>query len=191
MRVAIGPRVRVQPVILCSAGERTQAQKLAGLLAGEAIIVGGVPLREVCAVLERCHLFIGNDSGSAHLAAAMECQTIVISRHPRNGDANHSNSPLRFAPYCRAVRVLQPATGLDACTDACNVPDPHCITAVSVDEVVAAAHRMLGGEAAMSINGCHPEQDLPVRVGHPELIQRSTDSCSQATSGAREISWRL
>ena len=47
-------------------------------------------------MLERCDLFIGNDSGTAHLAAAMDCKTIVISRHPRDGDPNHSNSPVRF-----------------------------------------------------------------------------------------------
>ncbi len=176
-------RVRVQPVILGSAGERTHALKLAGLLAGEAIILGGVPLREVCAVLERCHLFIGNDSGSAHLAAAMECKTIVISRHPRNGDANHSNSPQRFAPYCRAMRVLQPATGLDACKGACQAPGPHCIAAVSVDEVVAAAHRMLGGEAAMA---WRREQDVPLNC-HPEQAGVALDlNCHHERASARE-----
>ncbi len=196
-------QARVQPVILCSAGEREQALRLAALLsayetptyeavvdkesldlpqlqpysggigfspgrkpwvgwenqqspfrdgtvlghnrwAHKAIILAGAPLREACAVLERCDLFIGNDSGSAHLAAAMDCKTIVISRHPRDGDPDHSNSPLRFGPYCREARVLQPATGLDACTSSCRVTEPHCITAISVDDVVSAARAMLG-----------------------------------------------
>ncbi len=132
-------RFRLQPVILCSAGERDQALTLAGVLNRKAIILAGAPLREVCAVLERCDLFLGNDSGTAHLAAAMNCKTIVISRHPRDGDPNHSNSPLRFGPYCRDARVLQPATGLEACTGGCRVTEPHCITAVSVDDVVSAA----------------------------------------------------
>jgi ADP-heptose:LPS heptosyltransferase len=125
----------------------------------KAIILAGAPLREACAVLERCDLFIGNDSGTAHLAATMECKTIVISRHPRDGDPNHSNSPLRFGPYCRQARVLQPATGLDACTAGCRVTGPHCITAVSVDDVVSAAQAMLGNppvaEWACLLNGRH------------------------------------
>ncbi len=141
-------QVVVQPVIVCSARERDRALKLAKLLNGEAIILAGVPLRKVCAVLERCDVFIGNDSGNAHLAAAMACKTIVISRHPRDGNPNHSNSPLRFSPFCREARVLQPATGLDACTSGCRVKEPHCITAVSVDDVVSATQAMLGSKTA-------------------------------------------
>jgi hypothetical protein len=94
-------------------------------------------------VLERCDLFIGNDSGSAHLAGAMNCKTIVISRHPSGGDPNHANSPIRFAPHCDRVRVLQPAAGLDACKAECLSSDPHCIRAVSVDQAVAAAREIL------------------------------------------------
>src|SRR5271166_4397576 len=160
---------RVQPVILCSAGEREHAMRLAKLLNCETIIVSGAPLREACAVLERCDLFIGNDSGSAHLAAAMDCKTIVISRHPRGGNPNHRNSPLRFAPYCKQARVLQPATGLDSCTGGCRSLEPHCITAVSVDEVVAAALEMLANnpeganvECPEASRRLHKHRELPV-----------------------------
>jgi ADP-heptose:LPS heptosyltransferase len=141
-------QVRVLPVILCSACEREQALRLATLLGCESIMLSGAQLREACAVLERCDLFIGNDSGSAHLAAAMECKTIVISRHPRDGNPDHGNSPLRFGPYSSKARVLQPATGLDTCTGDCRSPEPHCITAVSVDEVSRAAWEMLDSKTA-------------------------------------------
>ncbi len=142
--------VGVQPVIVGSAGERKQALELANLLGCKAILLCGAPLREVCAVLERCDLFLGNDSGTAHLAAAMDCKTIVISRHPRNGNPNHGNSPLRFGPYCAQARVLQPATGLDACTGGCRVTEPHCIKGVSIDAVVSAAQAMLGSKPAVA-----------------------------------------
>ena len=136
----------VQPVIVGSTEEREQAAELAKLLACEAITLCGATLRGVCAVLERCDLFLGNDSGSAHLAAAMDCKIIVISRHPRDGDSNHGNSPMRFAPYCSKARVLQPATGLDACSEGCRALEPHCIMGVSVDAVVSAAEAMLGSK---------------------------------------------
>jgi len=145
----LAQHVRVRPVIVCSAAENEQAVRLAKLLNCEPIILSGSPLREICAVLEHCDLFLGNDSGSAHLAAAMGCKTVVISRHPRDGDPNHSNSPLRFGPYCKTARVLQPATGLDNCAGSCHVLGPHCIMAVSVDEVVAVARRMLGSQPVM------------------------------------------
>ena len=73
----------VQPVIVCSADEDAEASALSVKLAVPPYILSGVPLRTVCAVLERCDLFLGNDTGTAHLAAAMNCPTVVVSRHPR------------------------------------------------------------------------------------------------------------
>jgi len=175
----LAKQVRVQPVILCSAGEREQALKLAELLSCETIILSGAQLRDVCAVLERCNLFIGNDSGCAHLAAAMGCKTIVISRHPRDGNPDHGNSPLRFGPYSRGARVLQPATGLDTCTGDCRLPEPHCITAVSVDEVVAAARQVLGGNPAA------PDADpSKVSIRAPQRQKLSVAAIAASTGGA-------
>jgi len=136
-------QIRFCPVIVCSVGERDMGLGLQRLLNRNCILLCGMPLREVCAVLERCHLFIGNDSGVAHLAAAMKCRTIVISRHPRNGDPNHANSPMRFGPHSDEARVLQPRTGLDDCSDCCKVSLPHCLKSINVGNVVTAARGLL------------------------------------------------
>jgi ADP-heptose:LPS heptosyltransferase len=133
----------VQTVILCGTAEREEASQLARRLAVPPIVLAGAQFRDICAILEHCDLFLGNDSGPAHLAAAMNCKTIVISRHPRSGDPNHANSPVRFAPHCSHKIVLQPGRGLDACLSACTVSGPHCITTVAVRDAVAAALEML------------------------------------------------
>jgi heptosyltransferase-2 len=119
----IGETRKVQPLIICSAAELGEALKLGELLRVAPVLVSGAMLREACAVLERCDLFIGNDSGCAHLAAAVGCSAIVISRHPRNGDPDHCNSPVRFAPRGPQVQVLQPAKGRDGCGDAAPCRD--------------------------------------------------------------------
>lgn len=136
--------VQVQPVIVCSPAERVLASHLARLMSTPPIVLIQPQLRDVCAVLERCNLFIGNDSGPAHLAAAMDCPVLVVSRHPSTGDPDHPNSPARFAPHCRTRRVLQPKRAVDPCTSGCNALEPHCITSVSVADVVAAALELLG-----------------------------------------------
>ena len=171
----------MQPVIICSHEEREDARTLASLLSCEAIIVSGVPLRKVCAVLERCHLFIGNDSGSAHLAGAMNCKAIVISRHPAGGDPNHANSPIRFAPYCDRVRVLQPHAGLDACIAACLSSKPHCITAVTVEQAVAAAREMLAKDAP---SAAWTKMAPPLWRRFASFARFSCGSCSQEGGGA-------
>ncbi len=171
----------VQAVIVCSSAERSQAEKLDRLLGHSAIVVGGARLREVCAVLERCDLLIGNDSGCAHLAAAMGCKTLVISRHPRDGDPNHCNSPLRFAPKGSQVRVLQPPSGMNGCKSACAVAGPHCITRVSVDEAVAAACRMLNVESAPLH---YPKELIPQR-SQRLLDTHSADAVRRAVETLR------
>jgi len=155
---------RLWPVIVGSSAELPEAEKLAALVRSPLTMVSGARLREVCAVLEHCELFIGNDSGCAHLAAAMGCTVIVISRHPRQGDANHFNSPVRFRPYGRQVRVLQPAVGLDGCRTACHRLQPHCINQVSVPEVVDAARELLCERPALVASGTADE-----RTGTPAL----------------------
>ena len=106
-------------------------------------ILSGVPLRAVCAVLERCDLFVGNDSGTAHLAAAMDCPTVVVSRHPADGDQNHANSPARFGPRCALFRVVQPLTGDGMCVESCRSAEAHCIKQVTAERVAAAALELL------------------------------------------------
>ncbi len=168
---------RVWPVIVCSESEFGEALKLAGLLPRPPVIVSGARLRDVCAVLERCELFIGNDSGCAHLAAAMGCKTLVISRHPRNGDPNHFNSPVRFAPHGHDVRVLQPATGRDACKLACVSHKPHCILQISVEEVAAAAQRMFSASRAVVYEAWPAKQRIAIP---PALLHSHSVDALQA-----------
>ena len=173
------------PAIVCSEAEFGEALKLAALLPRPPVIVSGARLRDVCAVLERCALFIGNDSGCAHLAAAMGCKTLVISRHPRNGDPNHFNSPVRFAPQGRLVRVLQPASGRDECTEACRVLPPHCILQVTVDDVIAAAHEMLREKRAQAPPRLAPDRPDPALLAlmhsHSEGALRASVAALEAT----------
>jgi heptosyltransferase-2 len=130
---------RVQPVIVCSGEEEDDASALSAMLPVPSYILSGLPLRVSCAVLQRCDLFLGNDSGAAHLAAAVDCPTIVVSRHPKGGDPTHANSPVRFAPYCSRYRVVQPPHAAPECELACQASAPHCINLVTTDMVVAAA----------------------------------------------------
>jgi heptosyltransferase-2 len=73
----------------------------------------------------------------------MDCPTLVISRHPANGDPGHANSPARFGPRSARSRVLQPLSGAGACLQFCRSKEAHCILQVTVDRVVAAALELL------------------------------------------------
>lgn len=105
--------------------------------------VGRTSLRETGALLRRCRIYVGNDAGPMHLAAAAGLPVVEISCHPLTGSAGHANSPARFGPWRVPHVVLRPAKALDACSDACNSALAHCIQGVSVAQVQAAMTSLL------------------------------------------------
>ncbi len=96
---------------------------------------GQTRLGQLAAVLQKADLFIGNDSGPMHLAAA--CGTRVIGLFG-------PTSPQRFGPYgehCAALRMEKDC--LPCMQDKCKRPGYRCIDRISVDDVTILARRMM------------------------------------------------
>jgi len=112
---------------------------------GDAVIdlSGVTTLRQTAAVLSRCRLFVGNDTGPMHLAAAVGLPVVEVSSFPRTGPRDHVNSPHRFGPWGVPAVVLQPDRPLPPCVDGCQASTAHCISQVEVDEVYAAVLGLL------------------------------------------------
>jgi ADP-heptose:LPS heptosyltransferase len=104
---------------------------------------GRASLRETAALLKRCRLFVGNDAGPMHLAAASGLPVVAIFCHPRDGDPHHENSPLRFGPWGTGHVVVRPAGALAPCVGACSSTRAHCIGSVPAADVIAAVARLL------------------------------------------------
>ena len=105
--------------------------------------VGQTTLRQTAALLKHCSLFIGNDSGPMHIAAAMKTSVIEISCHPRSGDTCHPNSPTRFSPWGTESIVLQPEQHKKPCQRGCEMDYPHCILNVHIDSVINACNKLI------------------------------------------------
>ncbi len=58
--------------------ERAMAAPVLAALPGAIDLVGSLSLAEAAACLQRCTLFVGNDSGLMHLAAAAGCATLGL-----------------------------------------------------------------------------------------------------------------
>jgi heptosyltransferase III len=85
-------------VVQGEADERA-VKKLTSLLAPRPLTVaGGLKLVELAAVLERCALFLGNDSGITHLAAAVGAPVVATFG---------SASPPIWEPRGERVRVVR------------------------------------------------------------------------------------
>lgn len=102
-------------------------------------LVGKTTLRESAAALSLCDLYLGGDTGLMHIAVAVGIGGVVIFWYPRaTNDAPYALSPVRFGPYSKQFKILQPQTGEPGCENGCIKDYPHCILRIGVDEVVQA-----------------------------------------------------
>ena len=132
--------------IIVVGGQEDEAagRELQAALGGGVInLAGKTTLRQTAAVLSHCRLYIGNDSGPMHLAAAANVPVIEICRFPRRGNPWHQQSPRRFGPWGAPSRILQPERALAPCTEGCEAAEAHCILGVSVDQVQDAVKDLL------------------------------------------------
>jgi len=104
---------------------------------------GLLSLGATASLLRDCLLFIGNDSGPLHLAAASGCPTIEISKHPQGGNPWSYSSPVRFGTRATRRCVLQPRPVGPECAGECSKPYAHCITRVTVGDVIHALDEIL------------------------------------------------
>jgi heptosyltransferase-2 len=107
---AVATRLRdlygIVPIVLGAPGDPEFADAMN--------LVGQTTLRQAAAVLEHCKLFVGNDSGPKHLAAAMGVPVAEVSAFRAGGDLQHNNSPHRFHAWGVPHRVVQPPPGSGA-----------------------------------------------------------------------------
>lgn len=118
-------------------------------------LAGKTTLRQTGEILRYCHIFVGNDSGPMHLAAAANLPLIEISIFTKNGALDLAYSPLRFHPRKVPYRIISPEQVIYPCTDVCNAPDAHCIKQIPTDAVIQA------------IISLHHEIDLLARKEKP------------------------
>jgi len=134
-------------LVVGSQGEEGLANELRKQLKGAMIdTVGQTTLRQAAAILKRCHLYVGNDSGLMHLAAAAGVSVVEISCHPKNGLPSHPNSYRRFGPWRVPHRIMQPEKAIPPCLDACMAKEAHCICDVTVEQVKEAIAYMLSNQ---------------------------------------------
>lgn len=125
-------------------GEEKVGEELRRQLGDTVIdVVGRSTLRQTSSLLKGSHLYVGNDSGPMHLAAAAGVPVVEISCHPLDGSALHPNSPKRFRPWGVPHHVIQPEKALAPCSEACMSVEAHCILGIRVERVKEAVAKLL------------------------------------------------
>ena len=100
-----------------------------------AVVAGRATLLQFAALLKRCALFVGNDSGAMHIAAAMGTPLVALF-----GPSN----PGEWGPRGGQAEVIYKGLDCRVCFHpTCRRGEDNCMRRISVDEVFTAGKRLL------------------------------------------------
>lgn len=126
--------------------DRSAGETLQSRLGPRSINAAGqTTLRQTAALLKRAALYLGNDAGPMHLAAAAGIAVVEISCHPRRGADRSANSPVRFGPWGPKCVIIQPEIVHATCVTECGASLAHCILGISVEQVKAVLTEFMSG----------------------------------------------
>ncbi|MEK6603257.1 MAG: lipopolysaccharide heptosyltransferase II, partial [Nitrospirota bacterium] len=117
-------------------GEEELGTAIAGMMTAPTIVYSGrTTVRQLMALIKRCRLFITNDTGPMHVAAAFGVPLVAIF-----GPTN----PVTTSPYGPGHELVRHPVECAPCLlRECPI-DHRCMQGLGVDAVHAAARRQLG-----------------------------------------------
>ena len=128
-------------VVLAGEADKRFGDKVASLLEKNCVNLSGrTSVADVASVLRRVSLFVSNDSGPVHIACAVGTPVIAIF-----GRNDRGLSPQRWGPTGKRDIVLHKDVGCVECLAHNCKRGFKCLEAITVDEVLAAAEKILGG----------------------------------------------
>lgn len=125
----------VTALIFGSPSEIPLAEQIQAYMKERAVLLAGrTDLQSLEALIASVDLFITNDSGPMHLAAALDVPQIALFG---------STDDVATGPFSQRARVIHKHVECSPCLRRTCPIDLRCFTRISVDEVAAAAREML------------------------------------------------
>ena len=123
-------RGRTGGVVVLLIGPVEQERGGVELLRQGCIVASGLRLAQVAALLSRSDVYLGNDSGISHLAAATGVRTVALFG---------PSAPRQWAPRGKKSVVLRRQLDCSPCQDATRKFCPHraCLTGLLPGEIIA------------------------------------------------------
>lgn len=119
--------------------------KIQNMIAAKAVsLVGKTTILQLAALLKRCHLFVGNDNGPMHIAAAAGTPVVAFF-----GLTN----PLLWGPCGSGHTVFYKGVDCSPCfPNGCIRGDRSCMRLITVDEVIKAVENKLDAAVTRPYN---------------------------------------
>jgi lipopolysaccharide heptosyltransferase II len=128
----------VRIVFIGAAEEKQAIDRICKRMMHTAVnFAGSLQLGQTIDLLNRCRLLVCTNSGPMHIAAALGKPVVALS----------GPSPKGWDPSSEVATVIRKNNCLRACDERlCELGENICMTAIMVDDVVAAADTWLGKE---------------------------------------------
>ena len=125
----------VQTLLFGSAGDRDSTDAVRRRAKFPILdLAGQTGLKEAMALMSRCGLFVSNDSGLMHVAAALGVPTVAIFG---------STNTVTTAPVGRRVAIVHKPVSCSPCLKQTCPTDFRCMELIGVDDVYDAARGLL------------------------------------------------
>jgi heptosyltransferase III len=146
----------VYPIVFGGPEDAELGQRLIQRWKGGVNAAGQLEVRQTAAALEHCALYVGNDTGTMHLAAAVGVRCVVLM--------SAQDWPGRWYPYGQGHTVLRKSVPCEGCMlSVCGEHNLRCLTEISVSEVERACLQSL-----------HSKGDLIGRCDLPASLETAT-----------------
>jgi heptosyltransferase III len=123
------------PVVFGGPEDRERGERLIAYWGRGANAAGSLNVREAAAALSFCRLYVGNDTGTMHMAAAVGTPCVVT--------LSAQDWPGRWYPYGEGHIVLRRAVASEGCMlTVCN-RELQCLTEITVEDVMRACRSVL------------------------------------------------
>jgi ADP-heptose:LPS heptosyltransferase len=134
---ALWEQLALFPIVFGGPGDSPLASRLLKQWGHGASAAGELAVRPAAAALARCRLFVGNDTGTMHLAAAV--------RTPCVGIFAALDWPGRWYPNGPGHIVLRRAVSCEGCLlSVCSTEGMRCLKEIYVEDVFEACRKILG-----------------------------------------------
>jgi heptosyltransferase II len=126
-------------------GEKEIAARIRSNMKSPAIsLVGETLMRDLAALFASCSVFIGNDSGAMHVAAAVGLPVVGIFG---------STDPEGTAPVTEQFTLIREPVSCSPCFLRTCPVDHRCMTRITVDSVFTAAMQFKNSPKKLSVRG--------------------------------------
>ena len=121
----------VDVILFGTPGESAVSEAIRGAMRGAPVdMTGKTAIAELPALLAQCHLFLGNDSGAMHVAAAVGLPVVAVFG---------PTDPIGTAPVTRRAAIVQERPYCSPCFLRRCPTDHRCMTRVTPEMVEAAS----------------------------------------------------